>query len=81
MRYKKDQTTALHVTDILTTQTNSVHSFSVPYGVFIGCQDIDVCKKFAASACMVRWVRETCKSKCGQCGYREYKKGKENKRK
>ncbi|XP_020630422.1 AT-rich interactive domain-containing protein 4B-like isoform X2 [Orbicella faveolata] len=41
----------------------------IPYGVFIGCQDLDVCKKFAASACMVRWVRETCKSKCGQCGY------------
>ncbi|XP_058947714.2 serrate RNA effector molecule homolog [Pocillopora verrucosa] len=41
----------------------------VPYGVFIGCQDLDVCKKFAASACMVHWVRETCKSKCGTCGY------------
>ncbi|KAL9971017.1 hypothetical protein ACROYT_G023494 [Oculina patagonica] len=41
----------------------------IPYGVFIGCQDLDVCKKFAASACMVRWVRETCKSKCGACGY------------
>ncbi|RMX42446.1 hypothetical protein pdam_00010893 [Pocillopora damicornis] len=41
----------------------------VPYGVFIGCQDLNVCKKFAASACMVHWVRETCKSKCGTCGY------------
>ena len=43
----------------------------VPYGVFIGCQDLDVCKTFAASACMVHWVRETCKSKCGTCGYGE----------
>ena len=41
----------------------------VPYGVFIGCHDLDVCKKFAASACMVHWVRETCKTKCGSCGY------------
>ncbi|XP_074625498.1 uncharacterized protein LOC141883785 [Acropora palmata] len=41
----------------------------VPYGVFIGCQDMDVCKKFASTACMVSWVRETCKSKCSACGY------------
>lgn len=41
----------------------------VPYGVFIGCQDLDICKKFATTACMVRWVRETCKSKCSQCVY------------
>ena len=35
----------------------------------MGCQDVDICKKFASTACMVRWVRETCKSKCSQCGY------------
>lgn len=35
----------------------------------MGCQDLDICKKFASTACMVRWVRETCKSKCSQCGY------------
>lgn len=41
----------------------------VPYGVFIGCQDVEICKKFASTACMVSWVRETCKSKCSACGY------------
>lgn len=44
----------------------------VPYGVFIGCQDMDVCKKFASTACMVSWVRETCKSKCSACGYGKF---------
>lgn len=48
---------------------NVLLNILVPYGVFIGCQDLDVCKRFATSACMLSWVRDTCKSKCGQCDY------------
>lgn len=48
---------------------NVLLNISVPYGVFIGCQDLDACKRFAISACMLSWVRDTCKSKCGQCDY------------
>ncbi|KAK3740937.1 hypothetical protein QZH41_017784, partial [Actinostola sp. cb2023] len=39
----------------------------VPLGVFLGCNDMQHCKKLGTNGCVHKWVLETCKSMCGSC--------------